>query len=353
MINNNNLKIKYFINIFLCFFWYINRKKYFLWFFTNSNKGKPKISIFLPIYNKEIYVEKCISRLLNQTLKDFEIIAVNDFSNDNTLSILNDLSKKDNRIKIINNDKNHGLLYSRAMGILNSSGEYIMNLDADDEINGDDCLDYLYNQTQIFKVDIITFNIFDKKSNLTIKCKSKNEILFQPKLFKSIFYENNIIREFLIWNKLIKKEIFIKALDDFQTEIYNLKWNYFEDDIWSILVNKYAKSKLCLDRLVYIYNYNNDSLMNQRIGAIEFRNILYRHEMYKKIFIKKEDEPYLIAEYYFLLNRLKSELKYLLLIKDNKIKNHIKNIFEYFINNYNCSLENKKEINNFLKLMSV
>ena len=71
------------------------------------------------------------------------------------------------------------------------------------------------------------------------------------------------------------------------------------------------------------------------------------------LFIKKEDEPYLIAEYYFLLNRLKSELKYLLLIKDNKIKNHIKNIFEYFINNYNCSLENKKEINNFLKLMSV
>lgn len=69
------------------------------------------------------------------------------------------------------------------MGIMNSSGEYIMNLDADDETNSTDCLDYLYNKTQIYKADIISFNVFDKKSNLIINCKYKNEMLFQPKLF--------------------------------------------------------------------------------------------------------------------------------------------------------------------------
>ena len=68
-----------------------------------------------------------------------------------------------------------------------------------------------------------------------------------------------------------------------KSSIYNWKWNYFEDDIWSILVHRYARSELCLDRLVYIYNYNNKSLMNKRFGIIEFQNILYRHEIYKKI----------------------------------------------------------------------
>ena len=54
-------------------------------------------------------------------------------------------------------------------------------------------------------------------------------------------------------NKLIKKEIFLKAYEDFKSEIYNVKWNYFEDDIWNILVNRYAKTKLCVNRLIYNY----------------------------------------------------------------------------------------------------
>ena len=139
------------ILLFLCFFIQLNKNKHYLSFFPFIIKKRPKISVFIPIYNKEQYINKCIQNLQNQTLKDIEIIAVNDCSTDNSLSILIDLAKKDNRIKIVNNDKNHGLLYSRAMGILNSSGEYLMNLDSDDEINDNDCLEYLYNKTHLFK----------------------------------------------------------------------------------------------------------------------------------------------------------------------------------------------------------
>mgnify|MGYP002625337468 CR=1 FL=1 len=119
--------------------------KYFA-IFSYFSKKKPKISIFVPVYNAESYIKECIESIQHQTLKDIEIIAVNDYSNDSSLSILNDLANKDNRIKIVNNDKNHGLLYSRAMGILNSTGEYLMNLDSDDEINDSESLEYLYNQ---------------------------------------------------------------------------------------------------------------------------------------------------------------------------------------------------------------
>ena len=340
------------ILLFLLFFLYIKIDNNYKSLFSYLSKNKPKISIFVPVYNAESYIKECIESIQHQTLKDIEIIAVNDYSNDSSLSILIDLANKDNRIKIVNNDKNHGLLFSRSMGILNSKGEYIMNLDSDDKLNDDECLEYLYKQTEMFKVDIITFNILYKKIDSVVKCEHHNEILLQPKLFKYIFLENNDIKDFWICNKLIKREIFLKAYEYFRYEIYNGKWNYFEDDIWNILVSRYAKSKLCLDRLVYIYNYNDKSLMNKRFGAIEFQNILYRHEMYKKIFQQKEDEKYLIAEYYFLYNRLKWELEYLLLLKDNNIKDHIKNIFQHFINNYNCSIQKRNHIINFLNNIS-
>ena len=270
-----------------------------------SKKKKPKISLFLPIYNKEKYILKCIKNLQRQTLKDIEIIAINDHSTDGSLKILMDLAKKDDRIKIINNDKNRGLLYSRAMGILKSTGEYLMNIDPDDEIKGKNTLEYLYNKSIISKPDIITFNIIYKKTNYINKCEEINETLNQPKLFESMFFNNSIIKDFLIWNKLIKKEIFLKAYKFFEEYIFNGKWNYHEDNIWSILVHRYAESKLCVDKLVYIYNSYNESLINNRFNAIEFQNLIYLHEMYKKIFTLKTDEKYLIAEYFTLFNSLR------------------------------------------------
>ena len=162
---------------------------------------------------------------------------MNDNSNDETLNLLMDYAKNDNRIKIVNNDKNHGLLYSRAMGILNCTGKYIMNVDPDDELANNDSLEFLYNQTIISNADIITFDIYDEREKKLVKCKKNNIIQNQPQLLKSIFNKKNEIKDFLIWNKLIRKEIFLKAYNFFQTEIYNYKWNYFEDDIWNILVN--------------------------------------------------------------------------------------------------------------------
>ena len=341
MVNKfNNYKIVLNCLLIIC---YISLKK----------KKNPKISIFLPTYNKQDYIKKSVKSIQNQTLKDIEIIIVNDFSNDNTSQIVMDLSLLDNRIKVFNNDKNHGLLYSRGMGILKSSGEYILNLDADDELETNDSLEYLYNKAKLTKADIVNFNILDKGSNSTIKkCTNFENIQIQPQLFNQIFGEDNIIYDGLVWNKLIKKDIYIKSFKFFKEEIYNWKWNYFEDDIWSILVNKFANSKICVDKLVYIYNYNENSLMHKKLGIIEFENLLYRHEMYKKIFQTKNEEKYLIAEYYFLLNRLKYQINELLIINDRNLKDNINKIFLLFMQNYECSEQQKNDINNFLKLIN-
>ena len=125
-----------------------------------------------------------------------------------------------------------------------------------------------------------------------------------------------------------------------------------EDDVWNTLVNKYANSKLCVDKLVYIYNNNNDSLMNHRSSSEEFQNLIYRFEMYKRIFSKKEEEKLLIFQYYFLFYRFKNDLKHLLLINNNSIIIQFKRIFKFFIDNYNCSIERRNEINSFLNTIT-
>ena len=285
---------------------------------------------------------------------------MNDCSNDTTLNKLINLSKNDDRIKIVNNDKNHGLLYSRAMGILNSSGEYLLNIDPDDELANDDNLEYLYNLAKENHVEIITFGILNKKDNQIInKCSKITKVEEQPKIFNSIFQRTNILNDYLIWNKLIKRELFLKAYEVFKEEIYNGKWNYFEDDIWNIIVNRYAKSKMCTNKLIYIYNYNNDSLINNRFGLIEFENLLYietliyRHNMYKKLFKAKKDEKFLVAEYIFLLNRIIWEKKYLLLLNNTKINSIIIDNFNFFLSNYNCSEKQKRNIINLLESIKI
>ena len=263
--------------------------------------------------------------------------------------MLKNLAKYDNRIKIVNNNKNCGLLYSRAMGILNSSGEYILNLDPDDELNDNKCLEYLYNQITISNADIITFDIYDKKEKKIIKCENSNEIVKQPALYNSIFGESNFLNDYLIWNKLISHEIYLDAYEDFKKEIYNDKWNYHEDLIWSILVNKHAKSKLCKNQLVYIYNYNNDSLKNQMNWNDEFQNLLYLLEKSKQIFSTKNEEKYLIALQFWILNNFKIGIKYLLKMNEPKIKDKIISVFKFFLAKYQYSIEQKNEINSFLK----
>lgn len=152
----------------------INLKKYIMFFFIivfllDDNEGnnffksslQPKISIFLPIYNKAKFILRSIESIQIQTLKNIEIIAVNDGSTDNSLKILKKLSKKDLRIKIINNDRNHGLLYSRAMGILNCTGKYIMDLDPDDKLKDKLNLEKLYYKIKKTKSDLI--NVIKRK----------------------------------------------------------------------------------------------------------------------------------------------------------------------------------------------
>lgn len=266
------------------------------------------------------------------------------------MEILENLAKNDQRIKIINNANNYGLLYSRGIGIINCRGEFLMNLDPDDEIRGAKSLEFLYYKAKNLNIDLISFaTLFKSNNKIIIKCSNYGKISTQPKVLESAFNSNYILNDFLIWNKLIKKCLYLKVYDLFKSKIYGKKWNYHEDNIWSILLNKYAKSMLCVNKLIYIYNENKDSLMKKRYDIMELNNILYRHEMYKDIFKTKEEEKYFLPEYFEIISFIDANNIFYDLIKHNNIiRNKLIKIFINYFLKYESSNLNKKQIINFL-----
>ena len=315
----------------------------------NSQVTNPIISIFLPIYNKSKYLKRSIGSIQKQTLKEIEIIAINDCSEDNSLEILNEMAKKDSRIKIINNNKNKGLLFSRAMGILYSKGEYLMNLDPDDALQNSGNLKYLYRRLKNTKLDLIKFGMVFKKNSKKkrmFKCTNFNKIQYQPQIFK----DSCIKEDYLITNKLIKKKILIKAYEFLKQNIYGKKWNYAEDEIWSSLVNKNANSMICVNKIIYIYYINNDSLITNKFNSIFLQNLLYWLEIFKKIFENRIFEKYFINRILILLDLFKYDNFVNIFKKEKELKNNyikvLQNINMKNSNNYNDILNN---IIDFLK----
>lgn len=105
----------------------------------------PKISIIIPVFNAEAYLHACLNSATQQSLKEIEIICVNDCSTDSTPAILLDHARRDERIKVIDHDTNQGEGAARNTGLDDARGEYVFHLDADDTI-AKDAMDILYTE---------------------------------------------------------------------------------------------------------------------------------------------------------------------------------------------------------------
>ena len=172
----------------------------------NINKliERPKISIIIPSYNSNKTIKNALRSIQNQNMVDIEIILVNDFSSDNSLNLVLDMQKEDNRIKIINNNRNRGILYSRCIDVLKSKGKYILTLDQDDLFFDFDVFVTIYNKAKETNCNIISFmevvsdsyysTINNMKDGYCIRHHSDNLIVLQPKLtYYAIFKNENFI----------------------------------------------------------------------------------------------------------------------------------------------------------------
>lgn len=181
-----------------------------------------KISIIIPIYNAEKYLEKCINSIIVQSLKEIEIICVNDGSTDNSLNILENLKKQDKRIRIINQN-NSGASKARNIAIKNAKGKYCLNIDSDDWIEQEYLKD-IYERAEKDNLDILITNIiFDYlkyKIIVTDLKLDERTIITGKEYIEKFFYENKIG---FSWNKLIKRELYINENIFFNENIFLLE----------------------------------------------------------------------------------------------------------------------------------
>ncbi len=123
----------------------------------------PKVSIIIPVYKVEKFISQCLDSLINQTLKEIEIICINDGSPDRSIDILNCYSQHDKRIKVIN-QKNQGSATARNRGIEESKGEYIKFVDADDILDIHAC-EICYRKAKEVNADILVHSSYGFNNN--------------------------------------------------------------------------------------------------------------------------------------------------------------------------------------------
>lgn len=135
-------------------------------------KDRPKISVIIPVYNVERYIENCARSLFEQTLDDIEFVFINDCTPDKSFDILtnvlNDYPNRRNQVKIIHNKENKGIAATRNIGLRNSTGKYIIHCDSDDWVDHD-LYEKLYLNAEANKADIVLCDTIKEKNSNTDK----------------------------------------------------------------------------------------------------------------------------------------------------------------------------------------
>ena len=154
---------------------------------------KPKVSLIASVYNKENYLSPFISSIQNQDLQEYELIFVDDYSNDKSTEVIDKFKTKDYRIQLIENKKNMGALYTRYIGALHSKGEYIIFVDSDDIILKEGILK-AYNHIKKKKLDMIEFHsVFEINESLIYISRRYykfSDIIYQPILSYIYYYRD-------------------------------------------------------------------------------------------------------------------------------------------------------------------
>ena len=215
------------------------------------------VSVIIPIYNVENYLERCLDSVINQTIKDIEIILVNDGSTDNSGAICNKYAEKDKRIIVINK-KNGGLSDARNKGLDKASGKYIAFVDSDDFIHKD-MLYKLVNQCEQLDCDIAigSHMRFSKIEEIKEVEKIYNPILFDSISAMSNYLADNEDKKIftMVCDKIYKRELF----DDIRFPYGKL----YEDGFVTYKLLYKAKKIVYIEDILYYYYQRSGSIMNK------------------------------------------------------------------------------------------
>ena len=300
--------------------------------------------MIIPIYNGGKYLNISLSSVQNQKMKDIEIIIVDDNSNDDSLEIIQNYIKNDKRIKLIKNNETRRILYSKSIGVLNSKGKYIIELDQDDMFIGDNAFDILYEESEKYELDILNFGHIDvfnnyefyKKKNLS---KNKNIILKRPKSKSTKFKMSKC----LLWGNLIKADLYKKVIYNLWPIIINYKIIFQEDFLITFFILIYTKKYEKIKNIFYYHFIHKKSASSGCFNNSEYYlSVIFSGIIFFDYYIDYYSEKnHLIIKY---INSLKEDFK--------NAKKFFPNLFNFFLkkiltNNKLLILHKQELLNDF------
>lgn len=306
---------------------------------------KELITVIVPIYNSEQYLERCLNSILNQTYSNLEIILVNDGSKDSSRKICEDFQSRDKRVVLINTE-NNGPAKARNLGLEKSTGKYISFVDADDYIEID-MIETLYNTLKEKNVDMVRAS-YDIINN--------NKILSNNEKIANKFYDKANINEFIqdiisenvksfVWLLLIKKE-FIK--DKFSEEIF-----IYEDTNFYLTILSNINTLYVFSKIVYHYEVNLNSVsrnvekISQNIDSLLKSSLIFEKNLKKCKLANSKNLSIIhtriinsIINYYYHLYKESNNIKEIIDMYNNLKKNQV---FINLLKNYDKRVLSKKE----------
>ena len=235
-----------------------------------------KISVIIPVYNVEKYLEECLDSVVNQTFEDIEIICVNDGSTDKSLEILNDYASADDRIKVFTQEnKRQGA--ARNLGLDKSSGDYVYFMDSDDYIDLS-TIEKLYNNGISNNSDIVVSKI----ARFTDDCDKIDysipgfdfETQFKNVDFNDFTFNYNDIKQYVLnrsfapWMKLFKKEFLL------ENNLQFIEYLAYEDVLFHVQTFLKAQRISFSPNFFYYYRNNPTSTMNTTENGLDIFKII-------------------------------------------------------------------------------
>lgn len=225
-----------------------------------------KVSICIPVYNVENLIGRCLDSVINQSYNNLEIIIVNDCTPDNSMQIVNQYAQKDHRIKIINHDKNHGLMMTRKTGYMAATGDYITFCDSDDYLPKDS-IEILYNEAIKTDADVVSGDYM----YITVNgCQIINHNKLNYGNDKLSVYKSLLRRELnhTVWGKLYRSSV----LKNYKYNTYENFTNGEDGCLFYQLVEN-VNRVIQINKPVYYYMQNTQSSTQVRLGDKAIKSI--------------------------------------------------------------------------------
>lgn len=213
-------------------------------------ENKPLISIVIPAYNVENYLQECLDSCLAQTYEKIQVVIVNDGSDDQSGEIAEKYTASDRRLKYIQQE-NQGVSFARNVGIDNSLGDYVMFIDGDDFI-ADDCVEKMVNELLRTDADMVFCEAYRWYDD-----KRKEEFLINPESLKiengTDYLESNLTT--YMWGKIYRRSLVVNTILQ--------KCNLCEDMFFNLQVLPKCRKVSYIREFLYYYRFNDSSITGE------------------------------------------------------------------------------------------